>query len=1222
MADRKKNNKSDAFADTYVKKIIDRGYKNQEAEKHEMQDKAKTIGYQMYDIKNSRHNVNENNLSESKVSSHQTYNNSSYDNTSRHKYRDNAYQYNNEESFADAYVKNMINVGRENQEAEKREMQDKAKTIGHQMYGVKDYKIDNETSGGNHNNDRQKDMHDSSSKRYGVQRNAFDERRENIEDVVRDNNSSQRQHHYNNTNPKSYTGIHTDEMINKKRNNDEEHVIECASTISFGDEYIRTIFQKARKSAETEKEELENRTKNLNTHKINRTATARKAEQARRKRKKAFENGRNTNETRDNNSPGDDNGNGDDDGNNNKKKPKDSNVNNKNDKDNGNNIPDENDKEVDIDDTSEDEIVRSRDNFKKYKNDVKEANEKENSKLLADFLLQQLRQSVNQTDAGRGYEDYKKVYTAIKNPISDVVTSITAVGTLRNARVDFSVLNKELKNAGQSSIVIHPTIRTNSFRYNMDALAHKLGYEKFQYGTDINKLIKNDSITAVRKDGSKVTLKLNELKVKPDDYMDCTGKEYVKAYMDSRYSSLNTAVSNERKVTQLINSNTKYTSMNLNAMTGRQIRKELALYQKDEGKFANFKLTKEDIRVITQIADIKEYSRVAKMSMSSRDKDKNFTKKHLKKQVQNTDVVEGYDKTKFAIKGVVNTITAPARMATYVSKSRQHHIEARYKRRNVRAAKKPTQRNMKRASRATAKYERLYGKNGKVTLRNERKKRIKERLNVKKRVTDKARGVKSAARTKAKEIVQKLLKRTADLLIKMLGPLCGGAVATVLPLIAVIACLVVILSAIGGNSETYATEIKNKNNQISQSVEDNVYTILKEEAPEGTFIEDEIEIAGLMGSIKAISNYNALYNTDYNDNSYNGIALWNKNNNNEITKWAVGNNYAEPFKIIDADTIIENDSISEDLQDKILDGSATVDEVKDAVMGNVNYDGMLKTQLKRLMYDLPANYKGGYDIDDGENESARAVQWFFDYYGGTDLVFNNELIEQAKEYAKEIYKSHAKKSVTEFDGEVFPGKLFAEDSWLNDYASAIGDQFGWRQMDDGSADNFHWGIDFSYCSAMTELHTPVDGTVTEVSFSTSWGIHVMIQNGDYTLVFAHLKYDEADGDLQDGDVVDFTHVKVKEGDVVHANDVIGYSGGNDGYPYYSGFSLGAHLHFAMMDETGQKIDPAGFLGLPPRDSKYTDPEHDPYIGESAGAEDGGDEEDYESVEDYSGDEEE
>lgn len=102
----------------------------------------------------------------------------------------------------------------------------------------------------------------------------------------------------------------------------------------------------------------------------------------------------------------------------------------------------------------------------------------------------------------------------------------------------------------------------------------------------------------------------------------------------------------------------------------------------------------------------------------------------------------------------------------------------------------------------------------------------------------------------------------------------------------------------------------------------------------------------------------------------------------------------------------------------------------------------------------------------------------------------------------------------------------------------------------------HTGIDFAM-PENTPLRSIKDGIVERVvdfgSSNIGKGIFIKWQDGK-TAIYGHL-----------------SKITVKQGDIVKAGDLIGYSGN-------TGHSTGAHLHFAIK-EGGRFIDPAPYIDL-------------------------------------------
>ena len=112
----------------------------------------------------------------------------------------------------------------------------------------------------------------------------------------------------------------------------------------------------------------------------------------------------------------------------------------------------------------------------------------------------------------------------------------------------------------------------------------------------------------------------------------------------------------------------------------------------------------------------------------------------------------------------------------------------------------------------------------------------------------------------------------------------------------------------------------------------------------------------------------------------------------------------------------------------------------------------------------------------------------------------------------------------------------------------------------------HNGIDISGCGFGSPIYSSTEGTVVEVhstcgdvgSYSNScgnyWGNHVTISYNGYRLIYAHLRRD----------------VKVKVGDTVKRGQIVGTMGS-------SGSSTGTHLHFGVVNPSGNYINPCSVI---------------------------------------------
>lgn len=120
----------------------------------------------------------------------------------------------------------------------------------------------------------------------------------------------------------------------------------------------------------------------------------------------------------------------------------------------------------------------------------------------------------------------------------------------------------------------------------------------------------------------------------------------------------------------------------------------------------------------------------------------------------------------------------------------------------------------------------------------------------------------------------------------------------------------------------------------------------------------------------------------------------------------------------------------------------------------------------------------------------------------------------------------------------------------------ITSRYGWRWG------KHHNGIDISGCGFGSPIYSSTEGVVTEVVSSCAnvggygsscgnyWGNHVMVSYNGYKLIYAHLRQD----------------VKVRVGQTVTRGEKIGTMGS-------SGSSTGTHLHFGIVNPSGNYINP-------------------------------------------------
>ena len=218
------------------------------------------------------------------------------------------------------------------------------------------------------------------------------------------------------------------------------------------------------------------------------------------------------------------------------------------------------------------------------------------------------------------------------------------------------------------------------------------------------------------------------------------------------------------------------------------------------------------------------------------------------------------------------------------------------------------------------------------------------------------------------------------------------------------------------------------------------------------------------------------------------------------------------------DILIEQGKIPDWLLKDTLD-----DEFYNAAMSN--------PVINTLAAVLVLKSKGLSDDIDWDGNWKKEVYYVLAAYGG---YANNP--DKAKGYVEDIYKY---------------AELFKQNKvWpVADGDSKITARFG--QRNPNLWKDYHHGVDFGVPIG-TPVYSAAGGVVTVAGWHSLYGRHVIISNGVFEFVYAHL-----------------SEIYVEEGETITAGTVIGLSGD-------TGNTTGAHLHFEVR-EGGRSIDPLGWL---------------------------------------------
>lgn len=149
------------------------------------------------------------------------------------------------------------------------------------------------------------------------------------------------------------------------------------------------------------------------------------------------------------------------------------------------------------------------------------------------------------------------------------------------------------------------------------------------------------------------------------------------------------------------------------------------------------------------------------------------------------------------------------------------------------------------------------------------------------------------------------------------------------------------------------------------------------------------------------------------------------------------------------------------------------------------------------------------------------------------------------------------------DGTTYAGAFIMP--FDNAQSVSITDDYGWRIHPITGQEAFHYGIDFG-----TPWHCEIKAVaIGEVTFAGDFGTY------GNTVIVKHEIY----GDVLYSMYAHLSEIKVEVGQMLMQGEVIGLEGGDPQLDPNPGSSTGHHLHFGMMDERMEYVNPNDYLML-------------------------------------------
>lgn len=589
------------------------------------------------------------------------------------------------------------------------------------------------------------------------------------------------------------------------------------------------------------------------------------------------------------------------------------------------------------------------------------------------------------TDVQKGYEKMKEIGQTFSSPLNIVTAKISTYKAMNTAH-QYDELSKAMQASGFGKIDILSEISTKKFRDNLDiAVKDAVGKDKVaSFGINIEKDYTSGFISGIDTDGKKFQLDMNELVFNADGYGQTNAKDYYKAFVDSHYANEMTALKNTKNLNAFISQNENLRNLNLLNMNSSQIEKELKNLNKNTGIFATAtknggKITDEQRKLVEQVAKIKKTSETIEKSKSTEKKSKRNIKRTLSKPFADSELVTGYNFMSQGRNIISRTISTPRKLAESRRISQKASLQKRMMSKNE---------NVRR--RATRDFDKLYGKDGKITKREERKNRKKKNNRKSRRkeakrlrkANKKVRKVMNFASGKSKLSLGKRLisfsRSTIKLIIKLLTslitgiinflififtsliPILGGLIISFMPIIFVIGIIAAIVSV-------FATkEIDITNNLKAASLEKQMYDYIKEWNPD---LENE-DIAGIMGNIAYESDFRPFQYTDdeATGQTYRGLCNWSEYEQEWINENAM---------LLPSTEAAEDVVIPEDLGDAF---DYSNEYALDIQLNKIRYTCMMLDEVAGKGFSTPgdaaeayAKYVGTINIEEGRYISPSSI---------------------------------------------------------------------------------------------------------------------------------------------------------------------------------------------------------------------------------------------------------
>lgn len=367
---------------------------------------------------------------------------------------------------------------------------------------------------------------------------------------------------------------------------------------------------------------------------------------------------------------------------------------------------------------------------------------KNNSNVVQMQIIQQMTRPITEdTDAGKTARNFYQNYSAMSNEAKNAYYKHEMTTFESSKQYNFSHLEKELTAKGYNNEHSFQALYNNN-KDNYEFKQALPGYNggKVKFTNSYEDMLKTGEVKYKVNNGTEQSANIDRMAVKTNfanagqkSEVEVTGRKWLQSFADANKERELKLVHNGKLVNEYLRTDVDLRRFNLHRMSSDQLKREIELFKTDpnrsifRGYEEQFKATGK-VQILEEAVQMKAGLELAEKArnLKVRGTRKRQAMRALNKASNGEDALAGYQQIVMGKDLIKMAIKAP------VSANKAYHSL------NQKALLR--QQNSKISyirNKAQREYEHLYGDKGRITKRNERVKRIKEKTDVKGRIKKK-----------------------------------------------------------------------------------------------------------------------------------------------------------------------------------------------------------------------------------------------------------------------------------------------------------------------------------------------------------------------------------------------------------------------------------------------------------------------------------------------------